>query len=147
MTAPDLQRQLTRERIEREAEGRHRQVARQVRDAGGRVAIVRARHVTRATIWPTRMRAASGGLPPTEPLAISWVEYAATRGWISATGHVGTAADGASWQAWVLTPAGRRFAAEIGRDELTPPLPGDRDIPRVFRDPLRDLFRPKGDPR
>jgi hypothetical protein len=114
MTAPDLQRVITREGIERDAEVRHRRTARYVRRAGGRVAIVHRLHDRSAEIWPTR------GAEPVEheAIAISWVEYALNRGWLSRTGLQERDQDGAIWVACVLTPAGRRFGAELDRADL-----------------------------
>lgn len=120
MTAPELQRVVTREVIERQAEARHRELARAVVAAGGRVAIVHRVHHREAEIWPLR----GAAVQLSEPLAISWVEYALNRGWLTRSGMQRQDGDGAVWVAYVLTPAGRRFAAEIGRDELLPPLPG-----------------------
>jgi len=142
MTAPDLQREIARERIEREATHRQRQLARLVLEGGGRVAVITGFDL-RAAIWPTRMKAARDGLPDSSPLAISWVQWAVAQGWLSDTGHREAGLDGRTWAALVLTPKGRRFAEESGPLDLVAPLPGSRDPPRTFRDGIRDLFRPK----
>jgi hypothetical protein len=124
MTAPELQRMITREVIERQAEQRHRQLAREVAAIGGRVAVVHRHSSMHAELWPTSRQAGRALGVVAEQFPISWIEFALNKGWISETGHQAAAGDGSVWVAYVLTPAGRRFAAELGRDELLPPLPG-----------------------